>query len=202
LSEKRNKWGKRNLVLRILCVIFSFLFVIGLCVFAVTLVLAFAHKLSNLKINGIVGLISTIVGFVTNAAAYFQDMNTPTVVTEFRVIYIISGTLMVASLVVFLIALIRHFRLMYKTYSALSPRKAGGLLVLSFFIPPSMSIIYMALGFSRKKGEQRPRREKKRRRVGKGKKKDEAEENSVIVLPPPAEEHDAAPAAEPETTNE
>lgn len=217
LSEKRPKWGKRNLVLRILCVIFGFLFLVAVCVFAITLGLTFAHKLSNLKINGIVGLVSTIIGFITNAAAYFQDMNTATVITEFRVVYIICGVLMIAALVIFTVALIRALRLMFKTYSALSPKSAGGLLVLSFFIPLSMSVIFMVLGFSRTPVEKATAAERKAQRA-EGRRKDReilkknkelmklnrqnrkkkaAEESSVITLPPPAEDNGEGPEAGP-----
>ena len=213
LSEKRRRWARSNLVLRILCVVFAFLFIIALCVFVLTLGLAFADKLKNLKINGIVGLVTTIIGFVTNAAAYIRDLSTPAVVSEFEVAYIIAAAVMVASLVVFTIAVIRHFRLMYITYSALSSKKAGGLLVLSFFIPSSTSIIYLVLGFSKTRSEKeairikkaaakdakkKARAEKRNERKNKKKGTKKKEESSVIILPPPAGEPSAPSDGAPE----
>ena len=149
-KKKYRKWGRLHLFLRVVSVIAAMLFFVGLVIFVLTLILAFIGDIKHLKISGLVDLIKMIINDITNIVSYLKDESFSETIKSYKVTCIVSLSVMIVSAVVCIITAVIGYLSMYKTYSALAPKKAGILLVLSFLLIPSVTFIFMALGLSMK----------------------------------------------------
>lgn len=144
--KRKRKWGRLNLLLRVLSVISIGLFAISLILFFVTLVLAFFADIMHIKMGSIIDMIKLGVKFFTNIVSYIRDKSFLDTIKEYKLTSIASLTVMVISVIVFIVSAVVEYLVLYKTYYVFSPRKAGLYLVLSFLIVPSITVIFMVLG--------------------------------------------------------
>ena len=131
------RWGRHNLTVKILCVPFGSMFLFVLLALAVVAGLTLAEKLKHLSLSGPVGLTALLTGFVTNTIAFLKGESNNAVMAEFRIEIIVGLVIVALTAALFTLSLVFRYLLMYKTYAALAPEKAGWLLVLSFFLLPA-----------------------------------------------------------------
>lgn len=148
--KKYRKWGGLNLFLRVISVIAALLFLVALVIFVITLILAFIGDLKHLKINSVVDLIKMLINDITNIISYIKNESFADTLKAYKFTCIISLSVMAVSAVVGIITAVIGYLIMYKTYTALAPKRAGLLLVLSFLLIPSITFIFMALALSMK----------------------------------------------------
>ena len=148
-KKRLRAWSRHNLTLRILCVVFGGIALAAVILLLISLGLALANKLTKIQPGGIIGIISMVINFINNGIAYFRGETTNTIVREFNVLFLVCAALLLIAAIIWIVALVVHYLVMYKYYTALSPKKSGMLLVLSFFLPLAATIIRLVLGFSR-----------------------------------------------------
>lgn len=148
--KKKRKWGRRNLLLRVLSVISIGFFAAALVVFLITLVLAFFGDIMHIKMGSLIDMIKMGVNYITNIVSYIRDNSFLDTIKEYKFTCIISLSVMAVSLIILIISAVVGYLIMYKTYSAFSTKKAGLFLVLSFLLLPSAAVIFMVLGCAKK----------------------------------------------------
>ncbi len=144
--KRKRKWGRRNLLLRVLSVLSIGLFIVALILFFITLVLAFFGDIMELKTGSLFDIIKMGVNFLTNIVSYIRDKSFLDTIKEYKLTSIASLAAMAVSVIICITSAVVEYLVLYKTYYAFSPKKAGLFLVLSFLLIPSIAVIFMVLG--------------------------------------------------------
>lgn len=150
-KKRYRKWGRRNLFIRILRALFASVFLGAVIAFAILTATVIANELASFGAQGIVGKIAWVWSRLSNLVAFIKDMSNEQHVSELITACIIIGSVIAVSVIVFIISYVCRMLIRYKLYSAFNKKKAGGLLVLSFFLLPAPAFIMMTYGFSKQR---------------------------------------------------